>query len=210
LYREGFPEGTQGVGFFENEHGMLLEGTFSIAKDIQAELRFRMRLSPFETESLDTFGRTRTLSGIQRTRKIRVSIIAGRKTAISWISRIELSRANANGTTDPGIMLAQEFRYTPSRDLRIQVKVTLFAVDAYDARIYSFEPTVPGMFVNRALQGEGTRSALSVLYRVRSGFEISTSFSTEVQDGRRSVGSGLEEIRGDAQSRLTIQIDLRF
>jgi hypothetical protein len=190
---------------------MKFEGAFSISSDLQVELRFGMRLSPSMSDSHDSFGRAKILSGAQRTRKLRISVTAGRRSAIAWISRIEIARADdANGATSAGIMLSQELRYTPASDLRIQAKVTLFAVDAYDARIYSFEPSVPGMVVNRALQGEGTRSALGVLYRVLSGIEISASFSTEVQDGRRSLGSGLEEIRGDVQSRLTLQIDLRI
>jgi len=211
LYRKDFREGRQGRGFSEYEHGAMIESFVSVSSDLQVDLRFRMRTSPYGTDSLDSLGRRTTLSGVQELMKFRIGVSTGRRTAVAWISRIELARASApEGAVRLGLMISQELRYVPSKDLRIQGKVTLFAIDAYDARVFAFEPSVPGMMVNRALQGEGTRSALSVLYRVMSAVEISGAFSTEVQDGRRAIGSGLEEIRGDTQSRFTLQIDLRL
>jgi len=211
IYREDFREGRQGRGFSEYEHGAMIESFVSVSSDLQIDLRFRMRTSPYGMESIDSLGRRIILSEVQELMKFRIGVSTGRRTAVAWTSRIELARASApDGAARLGLMISQEIRYVPAKDLRIQAKVTLFAIDAYDARVFAFEPSVPGMMVNRVLQGEGTRSALSLLYRIMPAVEISGAFSTEVQDGRRAIGSGLEEIQGDTQSRFTLQIDLRF
>lgn len=211
LYRDDYPEGRLNAGFSEHAHGMTIEGVVSILPYLGVDARFKMKQADTRSDATDSFGRTRSITPVQRIRKFRIGVTAGRRTTFAWISRIEVSKADgASGGTSPGIMLSQEFRYMPSSDLRIQAKLTVFAIENYDGRIYSSEPVVPGMIVSRALLGEGTRSAISLLYRMYPGFEVSGSFSTEVQDGRRSLGSGLESIRGNKQSRLTFQIDLRL
>ncbi|MEX2116307.1 MAG: helix-hairpin-helix domain-containing protein [Bacteroidota bacterium] len=210
-YAKNFPEGKQGGIFSEYEHGASLESVFSVSPDFQIDLRFVTRRSPDRIESLDSLGRAKSLHATQEVRKFRISVAAGRRTATTWISRIELIKANAPDEAErSGIMMSQELRYVPAKNLRIQAKVTLFAIDAYDARAFSFEPAVPGVVVNRMLLGEGTNSVLNVLYRVLSGIEISGSFSTEVKDGQQVIGSGLDEIHGDTYNRFTLQIDVRL
>ncbi|MEX1140309.1 MAG: helix-hairpin-helix domain-containing protein [Bacteroidota bacterium] len=211
MYTEQFPEGKQGEGFSEYESGAMLESVLAVSPSFQVDLRIAARLSPARSDSRDSLGRSKSLRAIHEVRKYRMGFTAGRKGPMVWISRAEFVKATPPDEASRwGVMISQELKYTPSRHLKIRAKVMVFSIEAYDARIYSFESTVPGIVVNRVLSGEGSRSTLSVLCQITSSLDISASFSAEIKDGQRIIGSGLEEIPGDMYSRISVQIDVRL
>jgi hypothetical protein len=209
-YSESFPQGKQGEGFSESETGAMLETSSRISRSLQIDLRVVGRDSPMVIDSPDSLGRSHSVRAMQAVRKFRLSFTS-EGNAVGWISRIEAVTASMTGRPGTlGFMAAQELRYSPSDQLKVRAKVILFSIEAYDARVFSFESQVPGVLMSRVLTGEGTRSTLSVLWKVGSGVDLSASFSSEVRDGETILGSGLEEIEGDTFGRLTMQIDVRL
>lgn len=211
MYSEGFPQGKEGDGFSEYEIGVILESALSISRSFQINLRAVARDSPVMIDSRDSLGRALSLPAMQAVRKFRVSFTSGRSGPMGWISRVEIvSTSPPDQTGRLGFMVSQELRYTPSNRLKILARLMAFSIEAYDARIFSFESQVPGLMMSRVLTGDGTRSTLSALWKVTSIIDLSASFSAEVKDGQRMIGSGLEEIQGDTYGRFTLQIDVRL
>lgn len=209
-YSESFPQGKQGEGFSESETGAMLETSSKISRALQIDLHVVRRDSPVVIDSPDSLRRSHSVRATQAVRKFRLSFTSG-ENAVRWSSRIEVVTASMPGRPGTlGFMAAQELRYGPSDQLKVRAKVILFSVEAYDARIFSFESEVPGVLMSRVLTGEGTRSTLSVLWKVASGVDLSASFSVEVRDGETIIGSGLEEVAGDTFGRFTMQIDVRL
>lgn len=209
-YAEHFPQGKQGDGFSEYEVGARLESSFPISRSFQIDVRAAARNSPVKIDSRDPLGRTISVWTMQAVRKYSVVITSGRRGPLGWISRAEVVKTSLEDQTDLGFMVSQELRYAASDRLRVVAKLMIFSIQDYDARIFSFESQVPGVLVSRVLTGDGTRSTLSVLWRVTSIIGLSASFSTEVKDGQRFIGSGFEEIPGDTYSRFTVQMDVHF
>lgn len=210
-YSEHFPHGKEGDGFSENESGAIMESALGIFPLWQLDLRVLTRDSPVKFDSRDSLGRARPLRAMQTVRKFRVGFAFGRSRPMGWVSRMEVvSVSPPDQTRRLGFMVSQELRYTPSSRLKILAKVTIFSIEDFDARIFSFESQVPGVLMSRVLIGEGTRSMVSVVWKPIPLMEFSASFSAEVKDGQRVVGSGLEEIRGDMHGRFTVQMDIRL
>jgi hypothetical protein len=64
--------------------------------------------------------------------------------------------------------------------------------------------------MNPALFGRGYRWYIVAQYRHSSHFSLSAKYSQTVKEGISSIGSGLDEIQGDTQSRVSVQVDVRL
>jgi hypothetical protein len=111
---------------------------------------------------------------------------------------------------ETGIMLFQDVRFSLRNDVTIEGRLVFFETDSYDTGIYEFENDVPGAFSVPVLYGAGRRWYLLAEYRPMSRLTFSLKFSETQKDGVNTLGSGLSEIQGDTESRITLQLDASF
>jgi hypothetical protein len=86
----------------------------------------------------------------------------------------------------------------------------MFETDSYDSRIYEYEDDLPHAFSNPPLYGRGVRWYLILRYEIFSKVSLATKYSQTIKEGVTTIGSGLDEIEGNTQSLLSMQLDVRF
>jgi hypothetical protein len=94
--------------------------------------------------------------------------------------------------------------------LTIDARLAFFDTDSYDSRVYEFESEVRGTVSNPALYGRGRRWYVVVRYSLLGGLDISAKYSQTYRDDLKVIGSGLDQIDGNVDSRLTAQVDFRL
>ena len=115
-----------------------------------------------------------------------------------------------NDTSEKGYLLFQDVRFTPNSLLNIFARISIFKTDSFNSAIYEYENDLFGVLTNRALFGEGIRWYLIVRYKPIAQFAISFKYSETYKPNEKSLSSGLNEIPGNLDNRISFQIDIHF
>jgi hypothetical protein len=91
-------------------------------------------------------------------------------------------------------------------DLRLQY----FETDGYNSRIYAYENDVLYSFSIPAFLNKGFRYYLSLSYDLNKRLTGWLKWAQTIYQGQSKVSSGLDEIDGNTQSRITLQLQMSF
>ncbi len=134
--------------------------------------------------------------------------------ALRFRTRLEGSRyRKAASPVQTGVLLFQDVRWQAARALRLDARLTFFDTDGFAARLYQFESDLTGVFANTLLFGRGTRAYAMVTFRPDGRFEgldLRAKLAETRFEGRRTVGSGLNEVAGPRVRDLSLQLRYRF
>jgi competence ComEA-like helix-hairpin-helix protein len=128
--------------------------------------------------------------------------------------RIETSRyRRAGGPAESGVMLFHDLRWSLSRAVMIDGRITYFDTDSFGARLYQFENDLLGVLTNTLLSGRGAR--YYGLLTIRPGgpfsnFDARLKFALTTYRDRHFVGSGLDQIEGNRVRDVGVQVRARF
>lgn len=111
---------------------------------------------------------------------------------------------------EKGFLIFQDFRYDPNEQLRFYGRIVLCQTDSYDSRVYQFENDVRGTMFNPALYGKGLRWYFIFEYTPFNFIRLSAKYSELYKPDERVLGSGLNEIQGNLDNRITFQLDVKF
>ncbi|OGU55097.1 MAG: hypothetical protein A2V66_13575 [Ignavibacteria bacterium RBG_13_36_8] len=127
-------------------------------------------------------------------------------------SRIEYINFTQNtiGVNEEGILLFQDLKYQPYTNLRFYGRAIFFQTDSYNSRIYEFENDLQGVMTNPALYGKGMRWYFIIKYEPIDGLILTVKYSELFKPNEITLSSGLNEIEGNIDNKLSLQIDLNL
>jgi DNA uptake protein ComE-like DNA-binding protein len=129
--------------------------------------------------------------------------------AESRFEQIQFSTKNATNTN--GTLIYQDIKFKfYNNKFTINTRLALFDIDEFNARIYAYEDNVPYTFSVPMFQNSGTRFYLMANYKITKNIKFFARFSNTQYNNLTSIGSGLEQINGNTQSDLTIQLQMSF
>ncbi len=109
-----------------------------------------------------------------------------------------------------GYLFFTDVRMSPFNPLELNFRAVTYQTTSYESRIYEFENDLRGMLSNVGLYGKGVRLYLVAHYVIFEQLELSMKYSRTIQDGVKSIGSGYDEIQGDTQGKMSLQLDVRL
>ena len=126
-------------------------------------------------------------------------------------ARMELKRYTQPGSEClDGILLYQDFRWTPRKRFQIDIRYAFFDIDDYTARIYTYESDLLYSFAVPAFQGKGRRFYILLRWNPVKNMTIQCKFSRTQYEGIDKIGSGLDEINGNQVRDIRFQIRWKF
>lgn len=132
--------------------------------------------------------------------------------SIQLKNRVEY-RTFKKGAADQetGYLAYQDITYKPkSSPLSFTFRYALFEMTSYDARIWAYESNVLYAFSIPAYFNRGTRTQLTVRYRIRKGIDLWLRWAQWHYNDVESIGSGLDEIAGNNKTEVKAQIRFKF
>lgn len=112
---------------------------------------------------------------------------------------------------ETGYLVYQDVTYKPlSSPLSLTFRYALFETSSYDARIYAYESNILYAYSIPAYFNRGTRTQLTVRYRIRKGIDLWLRWAQWHYNDVESIGSGLDEITGNNKTEVKAQIRFRF
>lgn len=132
--------------------------------------------------------------------------------SIKLKSRVELVNYDKEESPyEVGYLIYQDIIYKPkSSPFSFSFRYGIFDTDSYNSRIYAYENDVLYMFSIPAYYNRGTRTYLTVRYKVIRGIDIWLRYGLTYYDNVDVISSGLEEIQGSHKQEIKAQIRFKF
>lgn len=134
--------------------------------------------------------------------KINPSITLRNRNEILWFDK--------NGpNVEKGFLTYFGFFYKPMMEpLSANLRLQYFETDGYNSRIYAYENDVLYFFSIPAFYDKGYRYYINLNYDVSKKLTVWLKWSQSIFENRTTVGSGLDEIKGNKKSEFKVQARL--
>ena len=138
---------------------------------------------------------------------------------ISPLSNLSLKtqlrkRINDASDVSHGLAVAQSLSYqnsiTKNLALKIDTQATYFDTDDYNARIYINEKNILYGFGIPMLYGKGIRYSLTSNVKINDNWNVEIKYTLTNYANKATISSGLQEIKGNNQQDLWLQLQLAF
>jgi len=114
------------------------------------------------------------------------------------------------GKRENGFLIYQDLRFRASKALAFYGRIIFFGTDSYASRLYEFENDLTGIMNNPALFGNGVRVYFLARYKIWEQFGISFKYAETFKPDETELSSALQQIEGNIDNKISLQIDLRF
>ncbi len=172
------------------------------------------RMETKDKEQIFTNNEGREESRVYDSKRIsaRIQLAYQQTRSLRWRTRFEQVWVPAAGGEEQqhGVLLYQDLRIQPNTKLKIDVRVTLFDTDSFDARVYQFENDLLYVLSNKALSDTGKRMYAVVNYEWSDNVELWLKYSVTQFQNTQVISSGLNQIIGDTRSDIGVQMRLKF
>jgi hypothetical protein len=207
-----FPWQTGSVPFPSSGTDFLLRAELRPFERLSVDLKYKSEVKGDGVSAEDEFGRsvTRLADRLQQNGRMTATFDVSRDLRLRGRMEFVRTEYSAFGNGGSGILLSQEVRWNATPRLSIDARQAFFDTDSYDSRVYEFESELRGTVSNPALYGKGRRWYLVARYSLLGGLDISAKYSQTYRDDLKVIGSGLDQIDGNVDSRLTAQVDIRL
>ena len=121
--------------------------------------------------------------------------------------RAEMNRVGQ----EQGFVLLHDLVYQPLQSkFSGNLRMAVFNVSDYDARIYAFQNDVLYSYSIEAYQNKGFQLYVNTRYTLRKGLDFWLRYESKRYTNLSSLGSGLTAIDGNHQSEVKIQVRYQF
>lgn len=127
----------------------------------------------------------------------------------SMRTRVQGSAFRLRQEQTNGFALVQDLNVS-WRKWKLSTRMALFETDDYENRQYVYEKNVLYSFSIPAYFGTGTRSYLLLQYRASQSITLWLRFAGFKYSEQETIGSGLNQIRGNKRTELKAMIRYRF
>lgn len=179
-----------------------VHGIYSIHRDVDITLQVRRKMRSqtfvraFDDQRIQTNYRfafkariTRQFAMVQRFEVVNVAYDPSGYSEKGFLAFIE------------GILKWKEL------DVDMKSRVVFFDTDSFDSRLYQYESDVAGNFSNPPLYGNGVRWYIILGYEFFDKFRFSVKYSETKKLHEHVLGSGDDEIPGNLDNYISLQLD---
>jgi len=189
----------------------LLRVAFTPTKTSLLYAQYRARLKPLDLPASLT-GRALPLPGQQLRHSLLLYADVQPTARLGLRTRLQATylRADDSQPWRRGFVLSQDVNVQLARRLSLAARYAVFDTDDYDTRQYLFEQDVLYAISVPALYGQGTRAYAVFQAALTQHFTLWLRYADTRYRHQNTVGSGLEQIEGNARSEVTAQVRYRL
>lgn len=182
-----------------------------LSSDLQFYIQIENGIEDAEYEVIDPLGRSTTRLGSEMRGGGRLQLQYQANPKIRLRTRGEVVRAREPGEeASYGYLMYQDLRFTPGEKWTIDARITVFDTDNYDSRVYQFENDLLYVLSNQVLYDQGQRLYIVVNYEPLPYLEIWAKYGITIFENKQRISSGLNEIKGNVQSDIGLQVRLQI
>ncbi|MBD0400233.1 hypothetical protein [Flammeovirga sp. EKP202] len=109
-----------------------------------------------------------------------------------------------------GYLLAQDLSAQLFDNLKLDTRIAYFSTDDYNSRLYSYEKNLQYVFSYPPYYGKGWKNYLLLKYRLSKKLRVIARWSYTFYHDRDVIGSGWDEVEGNARHDLAFQLKVNL
>ena len=113
-------------------------------------------------------------------------------------------------SSETGISCFFEFNYQLNKYLFFGARIGYYSTDSFDSALWQYEYSIPGMMTSNANYGDGTRTYFHISIMPIDEITIRAKYTKTQKQNTATLSSGLNQINGNIDDRLYLQIDCIF
>ncbi|MGE5797210.1 MAG: ComEA family DNA-binding protein [Ignavibacteria bacterium] len=187
------------------------EFLFSLHSKPFRKLETRVRIKHENKENAWTSNFSRIITGKIK-KSLRIEMIYNVSKKIRFKERIEINNFILEDLNidEQGILFFQDIRVMLFNQITFSGRITFFKTDSFNSAVYAYENDIQGMYSNSALYGEGVKWYFLFRFNPVKNIAFSCKYSELYKPREKSLYSGDEEITGNLDNRLSMQLDFNF
>ncbi|MGI4872566.1 MAG: ComEA family DNA-binding protein [Janthinobacterium lividum] len=192
-------------------HDVLARVAFTPNKTSLLYAQYRARLKPLDLSAAST-GRPIPEPGQQVRHSLLLYYDTQPSVLLGFRTRLQGTylRDDDDRAWRRGFVLSQDVQLKLTRQVSLAGRYAIFDTDDYDTRQYMFEQDVLYAFSVPALYGQGTRAYALAQITATKHLTLWLRYADTRYRHQTAIGSGLEEIQGNARSEATVQARYKF
>lgn len=205
-----FPFNKFRAGFPSRGHEQLLRITYKPRRGSEVYLHFRADNKEENGVADDPSQKLQFLVPTQRL-QARLHFSTNIDRDFQLRSRIELSQFRKEGEeVKNGILMYQDIIWKLNYKLKLTGRYAIFDTPDYDARIYAYENDILGFFSIPPYYRTGSRYYFIINWKANRKLEFWGRIAQSRFKDLETIGSGNNQIIGDTQSEIKLQVRLKF
>ncbi|MEO6671291.1 MAG: helix-hairpin-helix domain-containing protein [Ferruginibacter sp.] len=141
---------------------------------------------------------------LQVSYKISPRITVRNRTELVWFDR------KGEAAEEGFLIYADIFYKTLRKPFSANMRLQYFETDGYNSRLYAYESDVLYYFSIPVFYDKGYRYYINVNYDISRKLSVWGKWMQTISSGKTSVGSGLDEIKGNKKSEARVEILYKF
>lgn len=186
----------------------LVQATYKPDKQTEIYLRYRTENKPLNesgTPAVIAYPENKIKQNLRLNliTQVNAKLILNGRTEMVWFNKKEAD-------AQEGFLFFLEADGAVYKKLKGNLRLQYFETGGYDSRIYAYESDVPYSFSVPAFYNEGFRYYLNLSYPVTKKLSAWLRLSQTVYYSQTTVGTGLDEIKGNRKTELKLEIEYNF
>lgn len=187
----------------------LAQLTFRPNKQTEIYFRYRQRNKALNTDVTGTYI-DYTVNASQQNYRFNLTHKVGKSISLhTRYEQVVIKREDA--PTNIGFLAFQDIQYKPMlSDFSFNLRYAIFNTQDFDSRIYAYENDILYYYFIPAYYYKGSRVYFNIRYQFKKWLDIWFKIGQWMYDNRSTIGSGNDEIKGNAKTDFRLQLRLSF
>ncbi len=201
-----FPYASYQMPMPSSGNEFLIDYKKTFIKNFETKLRFK-----YENKEI-TFDENNISKIVNRIKEIsRIEIIYKLNRQFRLKGRFEYNNIIINNNFfEEGFLTYQDIQVNLTALFNFYSRIIFFKTDSFNSAVYEYENDLTGTLLNTALYGEGIRWYLVINFRLSGIVSVSCKYSETIKPKEKTLGTGLLEIDGPLDNRLSLQLDINY
>lgn len=206
-----FPSARFGTNQPTKGYDWLGKAEVDLTSDLNFYVQLRSEIEDDEFEATDEFGRSQRRLGKAQRSSFRANMSYWVNPRVRLRTRGEVIQSRQAGEDlERGYLIYQDLRLLFNEDIRLDTRVSMFDTESFATRVYQFENDLLYVFSSKSLFNKGQRMYVLLNYEPADFLDLWAKFGITIYEDEQTVGSGLNQIKGDTRSEVGIQARVTF
>lgn len=187
----------------------MIHTDYKLSGSFSAYIQYRYKEKQLNlSDSTDVLNRLAT----SQSHRIRLHLAYQPAVHLSLAIRLEHGfQSTGNVSKDNSYLFYQDIKYAfAGKPLQLYLRYSVFHADDFNSRIYAYESDVLYAFSVNMFYRKGQRYYAMLKYSPTQRIDLWIKYSQTLYPNEKSIGSGLNEIEGNARSDIRMQMIIKL
>lgn len=206
-----FPKSKE-LNFSKRGNEYFSQCEYQLNKNLFVTLRYKIKSSDDFQKVIDDMNREIRIidQTVRSNYRINVDYDFSKFVRLRWRFEYRTVTSKITKVTEIGRIFFQDMNFKPGRRIMINFRISYFKSDSYYSGINQYENDLQGVLSIPVLYGQGIKWYVLLKYQIINSLDLSFKYSYLIREDVKKIGSGWDELPGNVDNRIGLQLDMKL